>query len=73
MAEFTAKYEKQSAYEIALVHAFRGETSQAFEWLDRAYAERDSGLPNIKGNPLLRNLEQDPRYTALLKKMRLAF
>jgi hypothetical protein len=36
-----------------------------------AYAERDSGLPCIKGDPLLRSLERDPRYATFLKKMRL--
>ncbi len=31
------------AYQIAEVHAFRGEVDQAFAWLDRAYAQRDGG------------------------------
>ena len=43
----------------------------AFAWLDRAYAQRDPGLASLKGDPLLKNLEKDPRYAALLKKMRL--
>ena len=53
------------------MYAFRGEADRAFEWLERAYTERDSGLTEIKGDPLLKNLEHDPRYTDLLKKMRL--
>jgi hypothetical protein len=28
-------------------------------------------LPDIKTDPLLKNLRHDPRYTELLKKMRL--
>ena len=56
---------------IAEVHAFRGETDQAFEWLDRAYNERDPGLTQLKGSPLFSSLRRDPRYAALLKKMRL--
>ena len=47
------------------------ETSQAFEWLERAYAQRDAGLVLVKGDPLLEDLEPDPRYKAFLKKMRL--
>ncbi len=43
----------------------------AIEWLERAYKQRDSGLTQMKGDPLLRNIEKDPRYTAFLKKINL--
>jgi hypothetical protein len=33
-----------SAYEVAQVYAFRSESDKAFEWLDRAYAQRNDGL-----------------------------
>jgi len=56
-------------YEIAEVHAFRNELDDAFEWLDRAYAHRNSGLIETKVDPLLNNVRHDPRYTALLKKL----
>jgi tetratricopeptide (TPR) repeat protein len=59
------------AYQIAEVHAFRGDMDQAFKWLDRAYAQRDAGLSEMKGDPLLKTLEADPRYAAFLQKMRL--
>ncbi len=71
MAELIAKYQAESAFQIAEVCAFRGERDQAFHWLERAYSERDPGLTFLKGDPLLRNLEGDPRYPAFLKKMRL--
>jgi hypothetical protein len=44
---------------------------QAFEWLDRAYAQRDGGFSEMKGDPLLRNLDGDRRFTALLRKLKL--
>jgi adenylate cyclase len=56
---------------IALVHAIRGDTDAAFTWLDRAYTQKDEDLYIIKGNPLLRNVARDPRYTAFLRKMNL--
>lgn len=71
LAELTAKYQGDSAFQIAEVYAFRGQADLAFEWLERAYAQRDSGLSEIKGDPLLKSLERDPRYAAFLKKMRL--
>ncbi|MCI0606599.1 hypothetical protein L0156_26745 [bacterium] len=49
----------------------RRETDKAFEWLERAYKQRDGGLSTMKGDPLLRNLERDPRYRAFLQKMKL--
>jgi TolB-like protein len=55
--------------EIARVYAFRGEKDHAFEWLDRAYKLRDEDLYLIKRDPLFKNLEGEPRYQALLRKM----
>jgi adenylate cyclase len=60
------------AYQIAQIYAHRGDTEQAFAWLDRAYANRDTGLPQyVKSDPLLENVRQDPRYAALLRKLNL--
>jgi TolB-like protein/Flp pilus assembly protein TadD len=67
-----AKYHHSMAYQIAQVHAWRGEADEAFTWLDRAYVQHDSGLADyIKYDPFLRALRPDPRYTALLRKMNL--
>jgi TolB-like protein/class 3 adenylate cyclase/Flp pilus assembly protein TadD len=71
LAELIAKYQAEAAVQIAEVYAFRGEADRAFEWLERAYSQRDSGLAEMKGDPLLKSLERDPRYAAFLKKMRL--
>jgi TolB-like protein/DNA-binding winged helix-turn-helix (wHTH) protein/cytochrome c-type biogenesis protein CcmH/NrfG len=71
LAELIAKFQAVDPYQIAAVYAFRGETDSAFKWLERAYTARDSGLDEIKTDPLLERLRPDPRYAALLKKMRL--
>ena len=65
------KTHAQRAYEIAGIYAFRGETDEAFRWLDRAYDQKDPYLYSIKGNPLLKKVEGDPRYKAFLRKMNL--
>ncbi len=36
LKELTEKYQSRAAFQIAEVHAFRGETDQAFQWLERA-------------------------------------
>jgi tetratricopeptide (TPR) repeat protein len=71
LAELIAKHDTDSAYQIAEVYAFREDSDEAFEWLERAYEQRDAGLPEIKTDPLVKSLRHDPRYTALLKRMRL--
>ena len=71
LAGFKSKYAGEMAYQIAEVHAFRGEADLAFEWLERAYDQRDAGVTEIKYDPLFRPLIDDPRYKAFLKKMKL--
>lgn len=71
LAELIAKYQFDSAFQIAEVYSFRQDFDQAFEWLERAYKQHDSGLHLVKVDPLMNNLKGDPRYTAFLKKMHL--
>ena len=44
---------------------------EAIAWLNRAYTQKDPELYLIKGDPLLKGLERDSRYKALLRKMKL--
>jgi TolB-like protein len=60
-----------NAFGIAEVYGFRGQTDEAMHWLERAYAQKDAYLYTIRRNPLLKNLESDPRYKAFLRKMNL--
>jgi tetratricopeptide (TPR) repeat protein len=56
---------------VAQYYAYAINKDSAFQWLERAYMQRDSGLVDIIGEPLLANLKGDPRYTAFLHKMNL--
>jgi serine/threonine protein kinase len=67
----TQKFASSDAYGIAAVHAYRGEIDEAFLWLDRAYRGHVYGMLDLKTDPLLRNLHGDPRFQALLSRMRL--
>jgi eukaryotic-like serine/threonine-protein kinase len=71
LRELIEKHGDHGAFQVAEVHAFRGERDEAFAWLERAYSQRDGGLIAMKADPLLRSLEGDPRYAAFLQKMRL--
>jgi TolB-like protein len=66
-----AKHAHESAFQIAESYAWRDEKDKAFEWLERAYQQRDGGLTEIKGDPPLESLRGDRRYKALLQKMNL--
>ena len=72
LKELIAKNADDSAYQVADVYAWRGEKDKAFEWLRRAYQQRDSGLNGIAWDPLLSSLKDDPRYGALLKQLGLS-
>ena len=60
---------EDGALQIAEAFAFCGDADRAFEWLERAYLQRDSGLPQMQSWPLLRNLHGDARWVPLLQKM----
>jgi tetratricopeptide (TPR) repeat protein len=59
------------SFEIANVYALRGQPDEAIHWLERAYAQKESGLIYVKAELPLKSLEGDTRYKALLKKMNL--
>jgi adenylate cyclase len=68
---FVAISSRTSPSGVATVYAFRGESDEAFKWLDRAYAEKDSLPYAIKFRTEFNGLHDDPRYKAFLKKMNL--
>src|SRR5437867_5914861 len=56
-------------YQIAQVYAVRGEKEKAFEWLQIAMDNHDTGMLGLLVDPLLTSLRDDPRYKNLLAKM----
>ena len=71
LAELVATESEVAQYQIAEVYAWRGESDKAFEWLERAYTSHDPGVGLVKSDPFVVSLRSDPRYTALLKKLKL--
>jgi TolB-like protein/predicted Ser/Thr protein kinase len=66
----TDKFASIDPYGIAAVHAYRGESDDAFRWLDRAYQEHNNGMLAVKTDPPFTNLRGDPRFQSLLSRMR---
>ena len=69
---FTVKFQNEWTYLLAELYAYRGEKDKAFVWLEKAYQKKDGWLVFLKGDPLLKNLEGDPRHIVFLKKMNLS-
>jgi TolB-like protein/tetratricopeptide (TPR) repeat protein len=67
----TTKSAGSQAYYVAMTYAYRNERDLAFQWLDRAYQQREQNFVEFVGEPLFRNLVKDARYRAFLKKMNL--
>jgi TolB-like protein/DNA-binding winged helix-turn-helix (wHTH) protein len=65
------RYASDDAYEIARLHASRGDTDAAFEWLQRSFRMHDSNILYVKTDPLLRTLRGDRRFQTLLIDLRL--
>ena len=66
-----AEHGYASAYEIAVVYTGLGEKDKALEWLNKAYEDRNFWLSSIKGDPRLDGLRSDPRFTDLLRRMKI--
>lgn len=69
LATLIEKYEKEWAYNIAYVLAFRDEADRAFEWLNKAVAYNDPGLAEIAIDPLFSNIHDDPRWLPYLESI----
>jgi serine/threonine-protein kinase len=69
LAELVAKDRNFLAYQIAEVHAWRGEGDKAFEWLEIALDHHDTGMLSLLIDPLMRGLRHDARYNDLVAKI----
>lgn len=58
-------------YLFAIVYSGLGEKDTAFHWLEKAVEVRSKEIPLLKVEPKLDSLRSDPRFAALLKKVRL--
>ena len=56
-----------SAYHIGEVYAGLGQKDQAYEWLDRAYKNRDIELIWLKVSPVFDSVRCESRFTDLMR------
>jgi hypothetical protein len=59
-----------SAYQYATIYAQWGNTLKALEWLGTALRLRDPGLVQLKVDPLMDPLRQEPRFQAIERELK---
>ncbi len=59
------------AVAVAHVYIGLGDKDRAFEWLEKAIDQRDLSV-DLQWDPVYRTMRPDPRYTALLRRMKLS-
>jgi serine/threonine-protein kinase len=55
--------------QVAYIYGALGEKDPAFEWLEKAYAERNSSMIWLNVEPRLDNLRDDPRFASLQRRV----
>jgi serine/threonine-protein kinase len=65
----SAKEAYVSPMAFAYLYAALDEKDHAFEWLEKAYAERSPWMAYIKTDPQFEGLRADPRFTRLLQRI----
>ena len=69
LSKLIADHAHSAAYQIAEACAWRGEVDRAFEWLARAYEQRDPGLVHCATDRFFKPMHADPRWPPFMKKM----
>ena len=69
LSQLIADHSNEAAYQIAEACAWRGEIDRSFEWLERAYIQRDPGLVHTASDSFFRALHGDPRWLSFVEKM----
>ena len=67
--ELKTKYSHGFAYQIAQVHAWRGENAAALDWLEVAWEQRDAGVARFRFEPWFVPLRNEPRFRALVRRL----
>jgi TolB-like protein/Tfp pilus assembly protein PilF len=69
LAKMKAELGDAAAYQYATIYAQWGDRAQALEWLDTAMRLGDPGLIQLKTDPFMDPLRQEPRFQAVLREL----
>jgi serine/threonine-protein kinase len=66
-----SKHSYVSSYSIAESYMRMGEKQKAFEWLEKAYEEHDSGLVSVAVEPMFESIRSDSKFKEIVRRMKL--
>ncbi len=71
LSELNALSEQQyvSPYEVAAIYVALGNNEQAFQLLEKAYAEHSFHFVNLNVSPLFKSVRPDPRFQDLVRRI----
>ncbi len=69
LAELLAIQSQGWDYQVAIVHAVRGEIDESIAALNQAYRTNDAGSNLMLADPFLENIRSDARYDALVEEV----
>jgi TolB-like protein/Flp pilus assembly protein TadD len=58
-----------AAYQVAEVYAVRKDADRTFDWLDRAWSNRDAQINHLLFDPFMLAYKEDPRFAAFCRKV----
>jgi tetratricopeptide (TPR) repeat protein len=70
LAKLKAALGDGGAYQYAAIYAQWGNRAKAIEWLETALRLRDPGLVQLKTDPLMEPLRQEPRFKAIERELK---
>ena len=60
-----------SPYDVAILYVGLGDNDRAFEQLNKAYEDRAGWLIHLNVEPIFDPIRSDPRFGALVRRMKL--
>jgi serine/threonine-protein kinase len=69
LTELIASHGNDAGLQIAIVYAQAGDRDRAFEWLEKAFLQRDPGLIELVSDPELEPLRGDERFRSLEERV----
>jgi serine/threonine-protein kinase len=72
LAKLAASHAYVSSYGVSLIYVALGDKETAFQWLERAFQERDENFIHLKVDPRLDPIRSEPRFQQLLQRVNLA-
>jgi eukaryotic-like serine/threonine-protein kinase len=67
-----SKHGYVSSFSIAEGYMRLGQKDKAFEWLEKAYQDHDSGLVSIAVEPMFDPVRSEPRFRDIVRRMKLS-